>query len=37
MKQADQRSDLPRNLSLRNPQLGKNEYKRLDEKEIYSE
>ena len=36
MKQAGRRSDLPRNLSLRSPQLGRNEYKWLDEKEIYS-
>ena len=37
MKQAGRRRDLPHNFSLRNLQLGRNEYKWLDEKEIYSE
>jgi len=37
MKEAGRRSDLPRNLPLPNPQLGRNEYKWLDEKQIYSE
>ena len=36
MKEAGRRSDLPSNLSPRKPQLGRNEYKWLDEKEIYS-